>query len=120
MPYNGEKFFIDITDGNMSSLNRIHKISGAPKNQDRRRWIRLENTKKLIKSINVDETHILRTKRGIGWGIFAHGKLALYYVQYLSPELHLAINQVFKERLEEAADTELEINRSHDTAVFGG
>lgn len=45
IPYNSEKFFIDITDDNMVSINRIHKISGAPKNQDPRQWIHLENKK---------------------------------------------------------------------------
>ena len=117
IPYNGQFFFIDIADGNMVSLNRIYEISGSPKNQDPSQWMRLETTKKVIESLNMDETHISKTKRGIGGGTWTHWQLALSYAQYLSPELHLVVNQVFKERLEEAIDPELGINRSQARTI---
>ena len=101
----------------MVSLNRIYEISGSPKNQDPSQWKRLESTTKVIESLNMDETHILKTQRGIGGGTWAHWQLALSYAQYLSPELHLIVNQVFKERLEEAVDPELGINRSQARAI---
>jgi|GEM_PF-499226 len=116
IPYNGQSFFIDIAEGKMVNLNRIFEISGASKNKDPSQWLRLEITKKLIKSINMGENHILKTKRGIGGGTWAHWQLALSYAQYLSPELHLAVNQVFKDRLEETIDPELGISRSQDRA----
>jgi hypothetical protein len=117
IPYNGQSFFIDIADGNMVSLNRIYEISGSPKNQDPSQWIRLEATKKVIESLNMDETHILKTKRGIGGGTVTHWQLALSYAQYLSPELHLVVNRVFKERLEESIDPELGIDRSLERSI---
>lgn len=117
LSYNGQSFFIDIAEGNMVSLNTIFEISGSPKNQDPSQWVRLEKTKKIIESINMGKTHILKTKRGVGGGTWAHWQLALSYAQYLSPELHLAVNQVFKERLEETIDPELGINRSRERAI---
>lgn len=118
IPYNGQSFFIDIADGNMVNLNRIYEISGSPKNQDPGQWKRLESTIKVMESINMGETHILKTQRGIGGGTWAHWQLALSYAQYLSPELHLVVNQVFKERLEDVIDPELGIERSLEKAII--
>ena len=117
IPYNGQTFFIDIAEGNMVSLNRIYEISGTPKNKDPRQWIRLPTTKSVMESMNVGKSHILKTKRGEGGGTWAHWQLALSYAQYLSPELHLAVNQVFKDRLEETIDPELGISRGKERAV---
>ncbi|MGZ8172787.1 MULTISPECIES: KilA-N domain-containing protein [Methylobacter] len=117
VPYNGQSFFIDIAEGKMVSLNRIYEISDSPKNQDPRQWTRLPSTKILIESMNVEKSHILKTKRGEGGGTWAHWQIALSYAHYLSPELHLAVNQVFKERLEENIDPELGISRSRERAL---
>lgn len=116
IPYNGEKFFIDVADGNMINLNKLHELSGAIQGKEPKEWSKLPSTKKLMKSIFGGKSPELKTKRGPGGGTWAHWQIALSYAQYLSPELHLAINQVFKERLEEIADPELGINRSHDRA----
>jgi hypothetical protein len=42
--------------------------------------------------------------------------LAVAYAKYLSPEFHLAVNEVFKERLEEELNPELGINRARERA----
>jgi len=117
IPFNGQSFFVDIADGNMVNLNSIYEISGAPETQSPRRWTSLPDTKKLLNSINDKKSVILKTKRGKGGGTWAHWQLALSYAQYLSPELHLAVNQVFRERLEETIDPELGIKRSRERAV---
>lgn len=119
VPYNGQSFFIDIADGKMVNLNRIYEISGASSGKEPKEWKKLEGTKNIIKSIEGGNSPILKTKRGGingGGGTWAHWQLALSYAQYLSPELHLAVNQVFKERLEEIIDPELGIERSRDRA----
>lgn len=116
IPFNGNEFFINIADGNMVNLNHIFEISGASGGKDPRRWKSLESTKTLIKSMNVGESDILKTKRGEGGGTWGHWQLALSYAQYLSPELHIVVNSVFKERLEETIDPELGINRSKERA----
>lgn len=117
IPYHGESFFIDIADGNMVNLNKIYEMSGSPKNQDPRQWVRLPTTKNLIESTNVGKSHILKSKRGENGGTWAHWQLALSYAQYLSPELHIAVNQVFKERLEEIINPELGLKRARERAV---
>ena len=117
IPYNGQSFFIDIAEGNMVNLNKLHELSGAMKGKEPKRWTNLSSVKNIVESANDGKTAILKTKRGIGGGTWAHWQLALSYAQYLSPELHLVVNQVFKERLEEAIDPELGINRSQERSV---
>lgn len=116
IPYNGQSFFIDIAEGKMVNLNRIFEISGATKGKEPKEWNKLDSTKKLIESINGGKSPVLKTKRGVGGGTWAHWQLALSYAQYLSPELHQVVNQVFRERLEETIDPELGISRSQERA----
>lgn len=116
IPYNGKSFFIDVADGSMIDLNRVHEIAGSPKNKEPKEWLKLKGTKNLIKTIKGDKTPFLKTRRGKGGGIWAHWQIALSYAQYLSPELHFTANQVFKERLEEIANPELGIVRSRERA----
>ena len=119
IPYNGQSFFIDIAEGKMVNLNRIFEISGLSKSQSPYEWSRLPTTISLITSMtndNTEKSRIIKSRRGKGGGTWAHWQLALSYAQYLSPELHLAVNQVFKERLEETIDPELGISRSKDRA----
>ena len=120
IPYNGQSFFIDIAEGNMVNLNKIHEITGSSKNQSPYEWIRLQSTINIIKSMTNDNTgksRIIKSKKGKGGGTWAHWQLVLSYAQYLSPELHLVVNRVFKERLEETLDPELGINRSRERAI---
>lgn len=115
IPFNGTEFFINIADGDMVNLNHIHEISGAKETQSPKRWTALPTAKRLIKSINGGKSVLLK-KRGIGGGTWAHWQLALSYAQYLSPELHTAVNDVFRERIEETIDPELGIDRSKERA----
>lgn len=117
LSYNGQSFFIDIAEGNMVNLNKLHELSGAAKGKEPKEWNKLPSTKNVIESINGGKSPVLKTKRGVGGGTWAHWQLALSYAQYLSPELHLAVNQAFKERLEETIDPELGINRSRERAI---
>lgn len=116
IPYNGQTFFMDVAEGNKVDLNKLHELSGSPQGKEPREWKKLLSTINLMKSINGGLTPI-STKRGKGGGTWAHWQIALSYAQYLSPELHLVVNQIFKERLEEAVDPELGINRSQARAV---
>jgi hypothetical protein len=64
---------------------------------------------------SLEEPHPSILKDG-GGSTWAHWQLALAYAQYLSSELYLAVNQVFKERLEEMIDPELGLARSKERA----
>jgi hypothetical protein len=46
-------------------------------------------------NLNVDAGRIMQTARGKGGGTFAHIQVALAYAKYLSPELHMQVNDVF-------------------------
>jgi KilA-N domain len=46
-------------------------------------------------SLNVTKHHIIKTARGKGGGTYAHKNVALAYAKYLSPELHMQVNDVY-------------------------
>ena len=56
-----------------------------------------------------------KTTKGKGGGTFAHKQIALAYAKYLSPQLHIAVNQIFFERLEEEKNPQLTVDRAKAT-----
>ncbi len=46
-------------------------------------------------NLNVDAAHIIKATRGKGGGTYAHWQIALAYAKYLSPELHMQVNEVY-------------------------
>lgn len=61
------------------------------------------------KKLNMPENHIFETKRGRGvGGTYAHWQVALAYAKYLSPELHMQVNEVFRGFIE--ADPKMTAN----------
>ena len=46
-------------------------------------------------TLNVNAAHIYKTRRGVGGGTYAHWQIALAYAKYLSPELHMQVNDVY-------------------------
>lgn len=120
IPYKDGHFFLDIADGNMVSLNAVYEMADSPANQSPPQWLRLSSTESFINSMtneNMGKSHVLKIKRGRNGGSLAHWQLALAYAQYLSPELHIVVNDVFRERLEEIANPELGISRSQERAI---
>lgn len=107
------------TEGEMSSLTDLWKAAGAPKNKDPREWLRFESTMQLTDTVmgilNVGENHIIKTKKGKGGGTWAHKQIALAYAKYLDPKLHLMVNQVFFERIEEEKNPDLIVDRAIKT-----
>lgn len=45
--------------------------------------------------LNVRSEHIIKTQRGKGGGTYAHWQIALAYAKYLSPQLHMQVNEVY-------------------------
>jgi len=118
---NGEKFLIAIANGEMVNINQLHVASGKKRTQSPSFWLKQDGTLQLTESIgkkyNATQDCIIETKRGKGGYTMVHWQLALAYAKYLSPEIHLQVNQVFKERAEEIIDPELGINRSKQRAI---
>lgn len=53
------------------------------------------------------QTHIIKSRRGKSGGSYAHKNIALAYAKYLDPALHVLVNEVFFQRLEEEKNPEL-------------
>lgn len=121
---NGKDFLVSLVNGEMMNLNQLHVAAGKKKTQSPHEWLRLSQTEILIEKVceqeHTDKSRMLKTsKKNVkyGGGTIAHWQLALAYAQYLSPEIHLQVNQVFKDHLEELIDPELAIKRGHQRAT---
>lgn len=106
-------------ENEMFSLNDIHDLAGKPANKDPRQWLRLESTIQLSETVadvlKVGKSHIIKSKKGKGGGTFAHKNIALAYAKYLDPKLHVLVNEVFFERIEEEKNPELIVDRAIST-----
>jgi hypothetical protein len=100
-------------NGEMVSLTDLWKSQGGNSHNAPAQWIRLPESVKLLrelrKSFKGGNIPHLETRRGrYTGGTYAHWQLALAYAKYLSPKLHLAVNDVF--RRFQNADIELTEN----------
>jgi hypothetical protein len=105
-------------DDSLFALNTLYEMAGRPENKEPAQWKRLPQTEKLVaqiaKELNMDKSHILKSKRGKGGGSFAHWKLAMDYAGYLSVELRSAYYDWIRQFLEEEANPDLKIKRAID------
>ncbi len=66
--------------------------------RDPRRW-KLQDGAQFIEfavaTLNVPQRDIYRATKGKGGGTFAHWQIALAYAKYLSPALHMQVNEVY-------------------------
>lgn len=66
--------------------------------RDPRRW-KLQDGAQFIEfataTLNVPLRDIYRATKGKGGGTFAHWQIALAYAKYLSPQLHMQVNEVY-------------------------
>lgn len=112
------------TDGEMSSLTDLWKAAGSPKLKDPAQWVRTETAVQLIETVagllNMGEMHIIKTKKGKGGGTWAHKQIALAYAKWLDPKLHVLVNQVFFERIEEEKNPDLIVDRAIKTYTKKG
>jgi len=118
-------------EGDMVCLTDLWRESGSPQGKTPNDWIRQDSSQQLIEMVecilfpksntvlnrNVDN-HIVKTKRGGkggGGGTYAHKQIALAYAKYLDPKLHVLVNEVFFQRVEEEKNPELIIERATKT-----
>ena len=84
------------------SLNDIHAAAErdgyTEGKRDPRRW-KEEAGKEFIEvltgALNVRSADIYKSTRGKGGGTYAHWQIALAYAKYLSPKLHMQVNEVY-------------------------
>jgi hypothetical protein len=67
--------------------------------------------------LKVGISHLLRKVRGRHGGTFAHWQIATEYAGYLSPDLRILVNSIFRERLQETIDPELGLSWSRKRAI---
>ena len=98
-------------DGEMLSLTDLWRAAGSPSGKEPAQWLRQDATTQLIETVseilNMCQTHIIKSRRGKSGGSYAHKNIALDYAKYLDPALHVLVNEVFFQRLEEEKNPEL-------------
>ena len=93
---------------NLYSLNDLHKISGADKKHQPANFMRIDQTKELIKEINSssDMRSSYKTKNGVG--TFVCKELVYSYAMWISAKFSLMVIRAFDEMQ----------NHSNQSAVF--
>ncbi len=113
------KYSIRRTDDGLICLTDLHAAAAAQglvgNKLDPRAWARAPQSKTsgtsgkastsggpgrdfiafVAGQLNVNAAHIYRTRRGKGGGTYAHWQIALAYAKYLSPQLHMQVNEVY-------------------------
>lgn len=103
------------------SLTDLWRAAGSERTNAPNFWTEQEQSARFIetiaKNLNATKDCIIKTKRGKSGGTWAHWQIALSYAQYLSPELHMFVNQCFVDRVQEENNPELAVQRGHDRAI---
>ena len=98
-------------DGDLLSLTDLWKIAGSPKSKNPNDWLRQDIESELVNTVsgilNTVSNRIIKTKRGKLGGSYAHRQIALAYAKYLDPALHVLVNEVFFQRIEEEKNPDL-------------
>lgn len=106
-------------DGEMLSLTDLWKAAGSIKGKNPNDWIRQDSSQQLIDTasqiLNTVSSRIIKTKRGKSGGSYAHKNIALAYAKYLDPALHVLVNEVFFQRIEEEKNPDLIVDRAITT-----
>ena len=105
----------------MMNLTDMWKDSGHNVKHNPAHWWQTPEAQQFIKEVqeNVGSHYIFYTKRGRNGGTFAHWQVGLAYAKYLSPEMHMKVNELVKQYV--TADPELTkdlIDRTEDTEAL--
>lgn len=109
---------VDVRAGKGDSicLTDLWKATGKDRSYDPTQWLSQETAKQFIEAVstflNTAQDCIIKTKRGKGGGTYAHKLIALAYAKYLSPELHILVNNAFFQLEEEERNPDLSITRA--------
>jgi KilA-N domain len=113
-----EEFLRRITvNANLINLTDLWRESGSDPNKKPIIWKRQDYAKELILSVckksQSDFKSLWKTYRGgKNPGTYAHKSIALSYAKYLDSEIHVLVNEVFFERIEEEKNPDLIADRA--------
>lgn len=106
-------------DADMISLTDLWKEAGSDENKRPIIWQRQDSTKQLIETLSImlkgDSESLLKVKKGRYGGTYAHKSIALAYAKYLDAKLHVLVNEVFFQRVEEEKNPDLIVDRAIST-----
>lgn len=101
--------------GELVSLTDLWKEAGSDLNKKPAEWLRSDSACDFIDTMSTilksGKSHLIKIKKGKGGGTLAHKNVALAYAKWLDPKLHILVNEVFFERIEEEKNPELAIDR---------
>lgn len=82
----------------MVSLTDIWNANGGESRNRPKAWLETQQAQDFVAEVvkGQDSALFLKVAKGRNGGTFAHWQIALAYSQFLSPELHVAVNTVFK------------------------
>jgi len=93
---------LKTNDAGLVSLTDLYQaakaVGQAEGKQNPANWARRDGEQFIgfvREQLNVSQRHIYVGTRGKGGGTFAHWQIALAYAKYLSPELHMQVNEVY-------------------------
>ena len=88
------------TNDEMVSLTDLWKAAGGDPKQKPAHWVQQDNVQAFITSVEKKEKvrrkYLFKAVTGRTGGTYAHWQIALAYAKYLSPEMHMAANAVFR------------------------
>ena len=100
-------------------LTDLWKAAGSPKDKRPVDWLALPSTVGFVAAaerfLKVGKSHLLNVQKGRHGGTYGHPQLALEYAQYLSPDLAVAVNQIYFERQAEEKNPDLILDRAEAT-----
>lgn len=106
-------------DADMVSLTDLWKEAGSVREKAPNFWLNQDATKDFVEMaasmLNATQNCIIKSKRGKGGGTYAHKNIALAYAKYLDARLHVMVNEVFFQRVEEEKNPDLIVDRAIDT-----
>ena len=106
-------------EGDMISLTDLWREAGSHKDKTPNDWANIASNQQLIDTVanmlNTAHNGIIKSKRGKGGGTWAHKQIALAYAKYLDPKLHILVNEVFFQRVEEEKNPDLIVDRAIST-----
>lgn len=92
-------------DTDKVSLTDLWRAAGGVAHQQPAKWLENEGTlafvNKTAEKTKSPISEVLKKKAGRNGGTFAHWQIALAYAKWLSPELHLQVNDIYR-RFQEA------------------
>lgn len=106
-------------DAGRPSLTDLWKAAGSDAQRTPAKWQETEAARGFIAAVqrilNIVSGDIIQSKRGRTGGTFAHPQVALEYAQYLNPDLAVAVNSLYFQRVEEEKNPDLIIDRAVKT-----